>query len=86
MPVVLDALRIGVAILSLLVLVVGAVAYVRRPTPRMLLVVLLFLAFAAQGALLLVEVFVAASDLAQELYYLFQLVEIGLVAAIILKR
>jgi hypothetical protein len=81
-----DALRLAVAALSLLVFVVGCVAYARRPTGRMLLVLLLFLAFLVQGALLLVEVFLLDTALTEGAYYAFQLGEILLVALIILKR
>jgi uncharacterized membrane protein HdeD (DUF308 family) len=81
-----DALRLGVALLSILVFVVGVVAYRRRPTTRMMLVLLLFSAFLVQGILLAVEVFWVDSPLTESLYYAFQLVEIALVALILLKR
>lgn len=81
-----DALRILVALLSALVFVLGVVAYRRRPTTRMLLVLLLFAAFLAQGVLLAYEVFVADTPPVESAYYAFQAVEIVLVAAIILKR
>lgn len=81
-----DALRLAVAALSMLVFVVGLVAYARRPTTRMLLVLVLFAAFLAQGALLTAEVFWTDAPLVQDAYYAFQLVEIGLVSLIILKR
>lgn len=81
-----DVMRLAVAVLSLLVLLVGIVAYARRPTVRMLLVLGLFLAFFAQGVLLVVEVFWIDTPLTESAYYAFQLVEILLVALIILKR
>lgn len=81
-----DALRLAVALLSLFVLVVGAIAYWRRPTTRMLLVLALFVAFALQGALLVVEVFVVDTQVTESAYYAFQLAEIALVALVILKR
>ena len=81
-----DALRLGVALLSALVFVVGVVAYRRRPTGRMMLVLLLFSAFLVQGILLTVEVFLIDTPLTESLYYAFQLVEIALVALILLKR
>lgn len=83
---VLDLLRVLVAILSLGVLGVGAVAYRRRPTRRMLLVLALFVAFAAQGVLLLVEVFLVDTVVTESAYYLFQLVEVLLLCAAILAR
>lgn len=83
---VLDLLRVLVAILSLGVLGVGAVAYRRRPTRRMLLVLALFVAFAAQGVLLLVEVFLVDTVVTESAYYLFQLVEVLLLSAAILAR
>lgn len=87
MPLGIDAwLRVAVALLSLLVFLVGVVAYARRPTLRMLLVLILFVTFLAQGILLLVEVFVVDSTLTESAYYAFQLVEIALVALVILKR
>lgn len=81
-----DALRLAVAALSALVFVVGVVAYRRRPTSRMLLVLALFLMFLAQGVLLVVEVFVLDTPFTEDAYYVFQLVEILLVALVILKR
>ena len=81
-----NVLRIAVAALSLLVFVVGAVAYARRPTTRMLLVLLLCAAFLVQGVLLVVEVAFFDTPITEGLYYFFQLIEIALVAAIILKR
>lgn len=81
-----DAIRLAVAALSGLVFVVGVVAYMRRPTTRMLLVLFLFTAFLVQGVLLVVEVVFLDSPVIESIYYLFQLLEIGLVAAIILKR
>lgn len=81
-----DALRVAVALLSTLVFVVGLVAYLRRPTARMLLVLGLFAVFLVQGGVLLVEVFVTDTPFTETLYYAFQLVEVGLVAAVILKR
>lgn len=82
----LDALRLAVAAVSAFVFVVGVVAYRRRPSGRMLLVVALFAAFLAQGVLLAIEVLVADTVLAETLYYGFQLLELLLVAAILLKR
>ena len=81
-----DAVRVAVALLSILVFVVGLVAYRRRPTARMLLVLALFAVFLAQGAILLVEVFLVDTPLTETAYYAFQLVEVALVAAVILKR
>lgn len=81
-----DVLRIVVALLSALVFALGVVAYRRRPTARMLLVVLLFAAFLVQGGLLAYEVFVADTAVVETAYYAFQAVEIVLIAAIILKR
>lgn len=81
-----DALRLLVAGLSALVFVVGLVAYRRRPTPRMLLVLLLFVAFLAQGVLLTYEVLVEDTTIVESAYYGFQALEIVLVAAIIFKR
>lgn len=81
-----DALRLAVAALSALVFGVGVLAYARRPTGRMLLVLVLFLAFLAQGALLVVEVFWVDTPFTHNAYYAFQLAEIALVALIILKR
>lgn len=83
---IVDAMRVAVALLSILVFIIGLVAYVRRPTTRMLLVLALFAAFLAQGALLIVEVFVVDTTFTETLYYAFQLVEVALVAAVILKR
>lgn len=80
------ALRLAVAVLSLLVFCVGVVAYARRPTTRMLLVLVLFAAFLAQGVLLVAEVLWSRSPLVEDAYYAFQLAEIALVALIILKR
>lgn len=82
----LDLVRLAVAALSLAVFAVGVVAYARRPTPRMLLVLALFAAFLVQGALLVVEVLVADTAFTESVYYAFQLVELALVAAIMLKR
>lgn len=81
-----DPLRLAVALLSLLVFVVGIVAYRRRPTVRMLLVLALFAVFLAQGVLLVFEVFYVDTPRTEGLYYAFQLVEIALVALVILKR
>ena len=81
-----DALRLGVALLSALVFAVGVVAYRRRPTGRMMLVLLLFSAFLFQGILLAVEVLLIDTPLTESVYYAFQLVEIALVALILLKR
>ena len=81
-----DSLRLAVAALSVLVFIVGLVAYIRRPTVRMLLVLALFFAFLAQGILLVVEVFFIDTPRTESAYYAFQLVEIALVALIILKR
>lgn len=81
-----DVVRLAVAALSLLVFIVGVVAYLRRPTTRMLLVVLLFTAFLVQGILLLIEVLFLDSPVIESIYYAFQLLEIALVATIILKR
>ena len=81
-----NALRLAVAAVSLLVFVVGVVAYARRPTARMLLVLLLFSAFLLQGVLLAVEVFLLDTPVTESAYYAFQLAEILLVALIILKR
>lgn len=86
LPDVQDWMRLAVATLSALVFGVGLVAYMRRPTLRMLLVLGLFLAFLAQGALLVVEVFWLDTPVTESAYYAFQLVEIALVALIILKR
>lgn len=87
MPTPLEAtLRIAVAVLSIAVFALGIVAYMRRPTARMLLVLGLFAVFALQGVLLLVEVFWLDTPLTESAYYAFQLVEVALVAAIILKR
>lgn len=80
------AARLAVAALSILVFVVGVVAYARRPTARMMLVLALFCVFLAEGVLLIVEVFVIDTSLTESLYYLFQLAEVALVAAVILKR
>lgn len=82
----LDLVRLAVAALSLAVFVVGVVAYARRPTPRMLLVLALFGAFLAQGALLAFEVLVTDTSFTESVYYGFQLAELALVAAIMLKR
>lgn len=81
-----DALRLAVALLSVLVFIVGAAAYARRPTPRMLLVLALFLVLLVQGALLAFEVFVADTSVTESAYYAFQLVEVGLLAFILVKR
>lgn len=81
-----DVLRLAVAALSALVFVVGLVAYLRRPTAKMLLVLALFVAFLVQAILLVVEVFFVDTAITESAYYAFQLVEVGLVAAIILKR
>lgn len=81
-----DAIRVAVAVLSILVFVVGVVAYRRRPTARMLLVLALFAVFLVQGVLLLVEVFLVDTQSTEALYYAFQLLEVGLVAAVMLKR
>lgn len=78
--------RLAVAALSILVFGIGVVAYARRPTRRMLLVLGLFLVFLMQGVLLLVEVFFLESTVTESAYYGFQLVEVVLVAAILLKR
>lgn len=81
-----DWMRLAVATLSILVFGVGLVAYMRRPTLRMLLVLCLFLAFLAQGILLVVEVFWLDTPVTESAYYAFQFIEIALVALIILKR
>lgn len=81
-----DAARLAVAAISALVFVVGVVAYRRRPTARMLLVLALFSLFLAQGALLVFEVLVLDSSVTESIYYAFQFFEVLLVAAIILKR
>jgi hypothetical protein len=81
-----DLARLAVAILSILVFLIGLAAYVRRPTVRMLLVLFLFAAFLAQAILLVVEVFFLDSQTTESAYYAFQLLEIGLVTLIILKR
>lgn len=81
-----DPIRLAVALVSILVFVVGLVAYLRRPTGRMLLVLLLFAAFLVQGILLAVEVFFVDTPLTQSAYFAFQFVEIVLVALVILKR
>lgn len=81
-----DVLRLAVAALSALVFIVGLAAYLRRPTVRMFLVLGLFLAFLAQGILLVVEVFILDTAVTESAYYAFQLVEIALVTLIILKR
>lgn len=81
-----DVLRLAVAALSALVFVVGLVAYLRRPTAKMLLVLALFVAFLVQAILLVVEVFFVDTAITESAYYAFQLVEIALVALIILKR
>lgn len=81
-----DTLRLAVAALSILVFIVGLLAYLRRPTVRMLLVLALFLAFLLQGILLIVEVFFIDTPVTESAYYAFQLIEIALVALIILKR
>ncbi|HUR69595.1 MAG TPA: hypothetical protein VM370_10145 [Candidatus Thermoplasmatota archaeon] len=81
-----DVLRLAVSALSVLVFSVGVTAYLRRPTGRMLLVLLLFFVFLVQGALLFFEVFFLDTPITESIYYLFQLVEIALVASIILKR
>lgn len=81
-----DVLRLAVAALSALVFVVGLVAYLRRPTTKMLLVLALFVAFLVQAILLVVEVFFVDTAITESAYYAFQLVEIALVALIILKR
>lgn len=81
-----DAVRLTVAAVSVLVFLIGLVAYFRRPTARMLLVLALFGAFLAQGVLLAFEVLVIDTALTETAYYTFQLVELLLVAAILLKR
>lgn len=81
-----DVVRLAVAALSILVFVVGLLAYVRRPTARMGVVLLLFTAFLAQGVILFVEIFLTDTPVLENLYYIFQFIEIALVAAIILKR
>jgi hypothetical protein len=81
-----SVLRVAVALVSFAVFALGIVAYARRRTPRMLLVLGLFTVFAVQGVLLLVEVFVVDTPLTESAYYAFQLVEVALVAAVILKR
>lgn len=81
-----NLLRLAVAILSLLVFLVGFVAWRRRPTTRMFIVLALFLVFLLQGALLVVEVFLVDTQLTESAYYGFQLVEIALVSLVILKR
>lgn len=81
-----DPIRLAVAVVSVLVFVVGLVAYLRRPTGRMLLVLLLFTAFLVQGILLAVEVFFLDTALTQTAYFAFQFVEIVLVALVIMKR
>ena len=87
MPLVLEEyLRLGVALLSILVFVVGFVAFWRRRTMRMGLVLALFAVFLAQGVLLIIEVLVVDTPFTESLYYAFQFVEVGLVALIILKR
>lgn len=87
MALVLESIaRLAVAALSLLVFIVGMVAYARRRTPRMLLVLLLFTVFLIQGILLAIEVFIADTASLETAYYAFQFVEIALVATIILKR
>ncbi len=78
--------RLAVAILSLLVFIVGAVAYSRRPTRRMLLVLALFLVFLVQGAILAFELVTGETTSAESAYFAFQFVEIALVAVILLKR
>lgn len=81
-----EYLRLAVAVLSILVFVVGLVAYTRRRTTRMLFVLALFAVFLAQGILLVIEVFVVDTPFTESLYYAFQLVEVSLVALVILKR
>lgn len=81
-----DAARIAVGVLSVLVFIVGVIAYIRRPTARIFLVLLLFTVFLVEGALLIYEALVHDTTATESLYYLFQLLEIGLVSAIILKR
>lgn len=86
LPAALDVVRLLVAAVSAFVFVIGLVAYVRRPTGRMLLVLILFGAFLLQGLLLAVEVLVLDTAVTETVYYGFQLVEVLLVAAIILQR
>lgn len=81
-----SAVRLAVAAVSILVFIVGVVAWRRRPTPRTALVVVLFGLFLAQGVLLAYEVLVADTSATENAYYLFQLGEVSLVAVILLKR
>jgi hypothetical protein len=86
LPALEVAARVAVAALSIGVFLVGAVAYARRPTRRMLLVLALFLVLLVQGLLLLVEVFGRDTPSVEGAYFLFQFVEVSLLAAILLKR
>lgn len=85
LPAIEAAARLAVAALSVLVFFVALVAYRRRPTGRMLVVLALFFVFLVQGLVLMYEVFVTDSTFAESAYYGFQLVEIALVATILLK-
>lgn len=79
-------LRAAVALLAAGVFAVGIVAYARRPTARMLLVVGLFALFLLQGALLVGGIFLGESEIASDIYLGFQLLEVLVVALVVLKR
>lgn len=81
-----DGIRIAVAVLSAFIFVVGVAAYRRRPTRRMLMVLVLFSFFLLQGILLVVEVTYIDTELTESLYYAFQFVELALIALILLAR
>ncbi|HEV8361665.1 MAG TPA: hypothetical protein VGR28_14545 [Candidatus Thermoplasmatota archaeon] len=79
-------LRLAVAALSLLAFAVGAVAFARRPTGRVLLMLGLFSVFLVQGVLLLLDVVVEDSPLPEDAYFAFQFLEVLLVTAVFVKR
>lgn len=81
-----QGVRVAVAVVSIFVFAVGAVAFARHRTPRVGIVLALFATFLVEGVLLLVEVFWIDTPLTETAYYAFQLVEVLLVAAVLVVR
>lgn len=85
-PVYEAAIRVAVALVSIFLFIVVAAAWRRRPSPRMRLVVVAFAIFLVEGLILLFEVFIQDTTLTESAFYAFQLVELLVLAAAVLKR